>query len=305
MAPGDLEAVADRSNLYYVDTGMYDVAGYGAVYILDTEQPAIIDTGIGTNREYILEALDELGIDALSYILPTHVHLDHAGGAGFLADAFPDAEVLVHDRGVDHLVDPARLIEGTKAAVGEMWPYYTEPKPIPADRIDGLADGDEIDLGDRTLTTHAAPGHAPHQHLFETEGVVFTGDAAGIYVAARDEIRVTSPPPQFDVQACLDDISTIQSLDPDTLCFAHFGPREYDATLLDGYKRSLIEWVEAIRQQRDRYDDEAVIDHFVTNTELTEIWGTEKGWAETRLNVRGVLSALDQGRVDGDPSNSQ
>ncbi len=96
----------------------------------------------------------------------------------------------------------------------------------------------------------------------------------------------------------------LQSLAPDTLCFAHFGPRDYDAALLDGYKRGLVEWVEAIRQQRDRQaDDEAVIDQFVTNTDLTEIWGTEKGWAETRLNVRGVLAALDQGRVDtGDAS---
>ena len=301
MAPGDLEAVPDATDLYYVDTGMYDVAGYGAVYIFDTAEPAVIDTGIGTHREYIFDALDELGIDSLSYILPTHVHLDHAGGAGFLAEVFPDADVLVHERGVDHLIDPGRLIEGTKAAVDEMWPYYTEPQPIPADRIAGLTDGDEIDLGDRTLTAHAAPGHAPHQLVFETDGLVFTGDAAGIYVAARDAIRVTSPPPQFDVQHCLDDVSMIQSLEPDTLCFAHFGPRSYDATLLDGYKRSLIEWVEAIRQQRDRQaDDKAVIDHFVTNTDLTEIWGTEKGWAETRLNVRGVLAALDQGRVDVD-----
>ena len=300
MAPGDLNAVDNWPNCYYVDTGMYDVAGYGAVYILDTAEPAVIDTGIGTNRAYIFDALDELGIDSLSYILPTHVHLDHAGGAGFLAATFSDAEVLVHDRGVDHLIDPDRLIDGTKAAVDEMWPYYTEPQPIPEDQIAGLTDGDEIDLGDRTLTAHAAPGHAPHQLVFETDGLVFTGDAAGIYVDARDEIRVTSPPPQFDVQQCLDDVSMIQSLDPSTLCFAHFGPRGYDATLLDGYKRSLIEWVEAVRQQRNHQADEAVIDHFVTHTDLTEIWGTEKGWAETRLNVRGVLAALDQGRVDTD-----
>jgi len=301
MSPGDLEAVDDDPNLYYVDTGMYDVAGYGAVYIVDTERPAVIDTGIGTNRGHLFDALDELGIDDLAYILPTHVHLDHAGGAGFLADAFPDAEVLVHERGVDHLVDPDRLVEGTKAAVGEMWPYYTEPTPVPEDRIAGLADGDEIDLGERTLTAHEVPGHAPHQLVFETDGIVFTGDAAGIYVAERDEIRVTSPPPQFDVQQCIDDVSTIQSLDPDTLCFAHFGPRAYDEGMLDGYKRTLVEWVQAVREQRaNQPDDEAVIDHFVTNTELTEIWGTEKGWAETRLNVRGVLSALDQGRVDVD-----
>ncbi len=302
MTPGELQAVADCPDLYYVDTGMYDVEGYGSVYIYDTDEPAIIDTGIGTNREYLFEALDELDIDSLSYILPTHVHLDHAGGAGFLAERFPKADVLTHGRGVRHLVDPDRLIAGTKAAVGVMWKYYVEPTPIREAQISGLTDGDEIDLGNRTLTAHEAPGHAPHQLVFESDtGVVFTADATGLYIPGRDEIRVTSPPSQFDVQQCLDDVSMIQALDPDTLCFGHFGPRSYDEPLLDGYKRSLVEWVQAVRQQRARLgDDEAVIDHFIAHTELTDIWGDEKGREETRLNVRGVLSALDKGLVEVD-----
>ena len=302
MTPGELRPVAGCPDLYYVDTGMYDVTGYGAVYLFDTDRPAVVDTGIGTNRERVFNALDELGIDDLASILLTHVHLDHAGGAGFLAERFPDAEVRVHERGERHLVDPTRLVEGTKSAVGSAWRHYVEPKPVPTDRLSTLADGDRIDLGDRTLTTHAAPGHAPHQFVFESDRAsVFTGDAAGIYVADRDEIRVTSPPPQFDVQGCLDDVSMIQSLAPDRLCFAHFGPREYDAALLDGYKRTLVEWVEAVRQRREELgDDEAVIEHFVDHTELIEIWGDEKGRAETRLNVRGVLTALDRGMVDID-----
>jgi len=295
MAPGDLTAVDDRL-LYAVDTGMYDVEGYGSVYILDTDQPALVDTGLGTNRQHILEALDELGIDDLAYIIPTHAHLDHAGGAGFLAAQFPEAEVLTHERAVRHLADPERLVAGTKAAVGEMWRYYTEPKPIPEDRIHGLADGDGVDLGSLRLTAHEAPGHAPHQHVLETDtGVVFTADAAGLYVPSRDEIRVTSPPPQFDVHQCLDDVSMIQSLDPELLCFAHFGPRTYDERLLDGYKRSLVEWVEAVRQRRSALaDDEAVLQHFADHTEFTEIWGPEKGREEAKLNVRGVLSFLDR-----------
>jgi glyoxylase-like metal-dependent hydrolase (beta-lactamase superfamily II) len=296
MAPGDLKPVDAQPDLYYLDTGMYDVEGYGSVYILDTDQPAVIDTGIGTNREYIFAALDQLDIDSLSYILPTHAHLDHAGGAGFLAERYPEAEVLIHERAVRHLVDPERLIKGTKAAVGEMWNYYTEPKPVPDDRIRGLEDGETVDLGSLTLTAHEAPGHAPHQHVFETDtGIVFTADAAGLYVPDRDEIRVTSPPSQFDVHQCLDDVSMIQSLDPELLCFGHFGPRTYSEQLLDGYKRSLVEWVEAIRQRRESLDsDEAVIQHFVDHTELTEIWGAEKGREETKLNVRGVLSFLDR-----------
>jgi len=295
MAPGDLTAVDDRP-LYAVDTGMYDVEGYGSVYILDTDQPALVDTGLGTNRQHILEALDELGIDDLAYIIPTHAHLDHAGGAGFLAAQFPEAEVLTHERAVRHLADPERLVAGTKAAVGEMWSYYTEPKPIPEDRIHGLADGDGVDLDSLRLTAHEAPGHAPHQHVLETDtGVVFTADAAGLYVPSRDEIRVTSPPPQFDVHQCLDDVSMIQSLDPELLCFAHFGPRTYDERLLDGYKRSLVEWVEAVRQRRAALaDDEAVLQHFADHTEFTEIWGRQKGREEAKLNVRGVLSFLDR-----------
>jgi glyoxylase-like metal-dependent hydrolase (beta-lactamase superfamily II) len=101
MAPGDLEAVPDATDLYYVDTGMYDTPNYGAVYIDDTERPAMIDTGIGTDRDLLLDALDEIGIarEELELLLPTHVHLDHAGGAGYLATACPNAAVLVHERG--------------------------------------------------------------------------------------------------------------------------------------------------------------------------------------------------------------
>ncbi|WP_253738504.1 MBL fold metallo-hydrolase [Halohasta salina] len=293
MAPGDCIQIDDRL-IYYVDTGMYDVAAYGSVYIIDADRPALVDTGLGTNRQHITDALDELGVD-LEYIIPTHAHLDHAGGAGFLVDRFPEAEVLTHERAVRHLVDPERLVEGTKAAVGEMWDYYTEPKPIPEDRIRGLADGDSVDLGSLHLTAHEAPGHAPHQHVLETDtGVVFTADAAGLYVPDRDEIRVTSPPPQFDVHQCLDDVSMLQSLDPELLCFAHFGPRSYDERLLDGYKRSLVEWVEAVRQRRDELgEDAAVIQHFATHTEFTEIWGDEKGREEAKLNTRGALAFLD------------
>ena len=316
MAPGDLESVDDCPNLYYVDTGMFDVSGYGAVYIYDTARPAVVDTGIGADREHVFDALADLGIDDLAFILPTHVHLDHAGGAGFLAEAFPDASVLVHERGRPHLVDPTRLVRGTKDAVGDAWQHYVEPKTIPAERVDTLGDGESVELGERTLTAHAAPGHAPHQLVFESDrGTLFTGDAAGIYVGNRaespatddgapvagDEIRETSPPPQFDVQRCLDDVSMLQSLAPERLCFAHFGPRPYEASLLDRYKRTLVEWVEAVRRRRERLgDDERVIEHFLTHTELTDIWGERKGREETRLNVRGVLTALDRGMVDID-----
>lgn len=129
MAIGDVEPVPDSTDLYYVDSGMYEVEKYGSVYLVDAERPALVDTGIAADREAVFGMLDEVGVDDLAYILPTHVHLDHAGGAGYLAERYPDATVMTHELGAPHLVDPSRLIEGTKAAVEDQWRFYDEPLP--------------------------------------------------------------------------------------------------------------------------------------------------------------------------------
>ncbi|MEZ3116449.1 MBL fold metallo-hydrolase [Halobaculum sp. MBLA0147] len=304
MAAGDVTTVEACTDLHYVDTGMYDTAGYGAVYVLDTPRPAVIDTGIGTHHDRVLDALAELDVEP-ELILPTHVHLDHAGGAGFLAEAFPDAEVRVHEVGLPHLVDPERLVAGTEAAVGEQWAYYVEPEPVPEDQIAPLTDGDELDLGDRTLTVHHAPGHAPHQVVFhdDRDDAVFTADAVGIYVPAVDAVRQTSPPSQFDLDQALADVDTVAELEPETLCFPHFGPREATDAVLSGYKRTLVEWVEAVRRARsEEPDDDAVIERFAdaVDADLVEVWGAEKARAEERLNTRGVLGYLDATADDGE-----
>ena len=297
MDPGDVEPVTDCTDLYYVDLGLYDIAGYGSVYVVDAERPAVVDTGLGTNRARLLDALGELDVRP-AFVLLTHVHLDHAGGAGFLADEFPDATVCVHEAGAPHLVDPERLVAGTKSAVGDQWRHYVDPKPVPEERVESLSDGDAVDLGDRTFDVHAAPGHAPHQVVYHDRGddAVFTGDAAGIYVPKYDEIHQTSPPARFDLHGCHEDVDTIRELDPRVLCFGHFGPRAFDDDLLAGYKRTLVEWVEAVKRKRaDLGDDAAVVEHFTAHApeRLIDVWGEEKARAEERLNARGVLVYLD------------
>jgi glyoxylase-like metal-dependent hydrolase (beta-lactamase superfamily II) len=303
MAAGDVEAVPG-TDLYYVDTGTYETAGYGSVYLLDAEQPAVVDTGLGTHRDRLFAALDEVGIgrEGLEHVLVTHVHLDHAGGAGFLVEECPNATVRTHERGVPHLIDPGRLVEGTKAAVGDAWKHYVDPVPVPDDRIEALTGGDVVDLGDRRIEVTEAPGHAPHQVIYHDRGddVLFTADAAGIYVPAHDEIAPTSPPAQFHLEKALDDARTIEGLAPDTLAFGHFGTRAFEPELLEGYRRTLVEWVEAVRRKRAELDDdEAVVEHFVEHAHYADVWGEEKARAETRLNVRGVLGYLDYAD-DGD-----
>lgn len=302
MARGDLEAVRDADGIYFHDTGMYDVEEYGSVYIVDADDPAVVDTGIGTNRAGLFESIESvLNGRTPAYILPTHAHLDHAGGAGFLAEEYPDATVLAHERAVPHLIDPERLVSGTKQAVGDQWRYYVEPKPIPENRIESLTDGDLIDLGSRILDVRAAPGHAPHQVVFydRQDGAVFTGDAAGIYIRKTDEIRITSPPPQFHAKQCIDDVNAIQDLEPEIFCFGHFGSRPYDADLLDEYKRTIVEWVEAVKQKRTQLsNDGAVIEYFVDNARIVDVWGEEKSRAEARLNARGAIAYLDDVGAD-------
>lgn len=300
MGIGDVHevTVGDCSDLYCLDTGMYDTAEYGAVYLVDDDRPAIVDTGIGTNHEYVLDALETVGIgrDELSVIAVTHVHLDHAGGAGFVADACPNAEVYAPDVGGHHLVDPTRLVEGTKAAVGDQWEYYAEPKPVSDDRMTTYEDGDTVDLGTHELRVHAAPGHAPHHHVFEdpANDAIFTADAAGIWVPAIEEIRETSPPPQFDLEGCLADVRMLEELGRSTLLYGHFGARRTDDALAT-YRSVLTEWVEAVAARREELgDDDAVVEHFAEATDLNDVWGERKAKGEATMNTRGVLAYLDR-----------
>lgn len=302
MAPGDVyEVTADGvADLHYLDIGLYDTAEYGAVYLLDAERPALVDTGMGTHSDWVLDAMDEIGIARadLAVIAPTHVHLDHAGGTGYLAEACPNAEVVCHEVGAPHLVDPGRLWEGTKRAVGDRIQYYAEPEPVPEARIHEVADGDVVDLGDHELVVHDAPGHAPHHCVFAdpANDVVFVADAAGMYVPAMDAVEPTTPPPNFDLEQCLEDVGTLERLDPSVLCYAHYGPCER-TDVLGEYRDVLTDWVADVETAlAELGDDEAVIERLVDRAlereDRVATWGAEQVSTETRMNAQGVLRYL-------------
>ncbi len=296
MGVGDVYSVEAVPDCYYVDVGLYDRAEYGAVYIYDTDRPAVIDTGLGTNYELILDALKEVGIgaDGLEYIIPTHIHLDHAGGAGVLAEE-TGADVYVYESGASFLADPARLWKGTKESVGERIRFYTEPEPIPKDRITALEDGDAIDLGGATLDVYHAPGHAFHQAFFHDAGAatVFAADAAGIYVPELDSVVETSPPPTFDREGVIDDARAIEELDPGTICYGHFGPVPADGRI-DEYVEVTEAWVDAVAEARGELDGvESIVDHFVGRADTPGVWGERSAREEIEMNVEGVLRYLD------------
>lgn len=301
MAIGALQPVGhDTDRLHYVDTGMFDIEGYTSVYVVDADRPAVVDTGIGNDTDLILDALASLGIapEDLEVILPTHVHLDHAGGAGHLARACPNAEVVVHENGARHLADPSRLWEGTKRAVGDQIRHYAEPVPVPTDRVEQICDGSVVDLGSHELRVHDAPGHAPHQAVFEDPAneAVFTADAAGVYVPEQDAVYPTTPPPNFDFEQAVADTRLLLQLDPDVLCYAHFGPVR-TANRLAEHVDVLTEWVERVADARAELgDDEAVVERMVAEEELSPAWGRDRAEAVVEMDTRGVLRYLETRR---------
>jgi glyoxylase-like metal-dependent hydrolase (beta-lactamase superfamily II) len=300
MALGNLHeaSAAGTEDLYYVDVGMYETPAYGLVYILDAERPAIVDTGTGFHYETVLDAMRTVGIEPedLEVIAPTHVHLDHAGGAGLLAEECPNADVCIYEAGARFLIDPTRIWEGTKEIMEDRIKYYVEPKPIPEERVVELADGDTVDLGDHALDVHHAPGHAFHQAVFfdPANDGVFTADAAGINSPHLDGIIHTSPPTGFDLEGCLADVEMLQDLDPAALYYAHFGDRE-TGTLLAEYADVLQEWVDRIAEKREELnDDDAVVEYFADRARTVEVWGEAHAREEERMNARGVLHYLDE-----------
>ncbi|MGO9992960.1 MAG: MBL fold metallo-hydrolase [Steroidobacteraceae bacterium] len=201
--------------------------------IVDDGHAAFVDTGTFFSVPNLLAALAAQGleVDAVDYILLTHVHLDHAGGVGRLAAALPRARVLVHPRGLSHIVDPSILAAATKAVYGEarFAQEYGEVSGVPPERVEAVEDGRRIRVGRRTWELIYTPGHALH-HLCIVDrdtAEVFTGDTFGVSyreldTAAGEFIFPTTSPSQFDPQQLHASIDRILEYKPKSAYLTHY-----------------------------------------------------------------------------------
>lgn len=201
--------------------------------IVENGRAAFFDTGTTHSLPQVLDALKRLGLgpDAVDYVIPSHVHLDHAGGAGAMMRAFPRATLVVHPRGSRHLVDPAKLVAGTVAVYGAEATerLYGEIVPVDVGRLVEASDGMELDLAGRALRLIDTPGHAKHHLcLFDAKSEsIFTGDMLGLSyreldIAGKVSVFATTTPVHFDPAAMRQSLDRLLAFHPKAAYLTHF-----------------------------------------------------------------------------------
>ncbi len=242
------EAIDD--GVWCIDTGLYRPR-HTACYLIDGGgELALIDCGSSNNIPELITALADLGYspDQLRYVMPTHVHLDHAGGAGALMAACPNATLVTHPRGVPHLIDPGKLQAGATTVYGEegFAQRFGNLVPVPPARAYAAADGECFELGSRRLRFADTPGHANHHGCFfdEATRLWFTGDAFGLSYREFDNddgplILATTTPVAFDPDAWQASLDKLMATAPAGMCVTHFGRVNDPAAACAALRRSI------------------------------------------------------------------
>ncbi len=236
MGPGDrytpfvARSFGAAPGVQAIDTWMGRRERVTSAYLVEADEPALVETGPTTSKEALLAGLHELGVgpEDLAHIVVTHIHLDHAGGAGSVAPHFPAATVWVHERGAPHLADPSKLVASAERVYGreKLHRLFGPVEPVPADRLRALTDGDRIPLGGRELEAIYTPGHASHHVCLvdSASGGIFVGDALGVFLPDIRILRPATPPPEFDLDQAIASVERIAARQPPVVLFSHFGP---------------------------------------------------------------------------------
>ncbi len=235
-----------------LDTYALGQQGTVSAYLVKGPKPTLVDCGYASSYGSVLAGLAEAGVmpSDIRYVVPTHVHLDHAGAAGRLIKKMPNAQVVAHERSVPHLVDPTRLIESATMVFGKaIVELYGAPDPIPAERVTAVGREASLDLGDGlTATLMHSPGHAPHQIsvLLDKTKALFTADAVGIVYPGMKALIPTTPPPSFNPRDLVATVASLRQTTPGELLVPHFGTRKDVGWVFDMTVEKVERWVEKV-----------------------------------------------------------
>jgi len=277
--------------VFAVDTEHMRPEADASYLIVDDGHAAFVDTGTHRSVPDLLAALGalDIGAERVDYVLLTHVHLDHAGGAGALMAALPRARAIVHPRGAPHLIDPRKLFAAARVVYGDeaFAQQFGDPVPIPAERVATVADGERLALGARTLEFLHTPGHALHHVcIFDRDTrELFTGDTFGLSyrefdTAAGPFIFPTTTPSQFDPEQLRASVARLAALEPRCAYLTHYGrvdpiarlARDLDADI-DAFAR--IARARAAAPDRLRRIEHDLFEHLSTRLQAHGFAGDE------------------------------
>ena len=205
----------------------------------------VVDVGPANSVFRLIEALTEMKVETIDYVLLTHIHIDHAGGlARFLAH-FPMAKVICHEKGIRHLVAPEKLWEGSAKVLGEIAEIYGGLSPV--DEKYFISQNDTLN---KDIVVIETPGHAPHHLSFAYKGKLFVGEAGGNYlnIRGKDYLRPATPP-RFHLTTFLNSIETLIQLEDMQICYAHFGKADSSHEMLKRNRDQILDWEKIIRRE--------------------------------------------------------
>ncbi len=268
--PGRAQTTQLNDGITAIDTEYARPLQDASHLIVESGRAAFVDTGTNDSVPLLVDALhqQELDVDNVEFVFLTHIHLDHAGGAGLLMQQLPNARCVVHPRGARHMIDPARLIAGAEAVYGveQTRKMYGEIQPIDESRVVIAGDEQWFDLGGRKMQTFYTEGHALHHYCLNDPVArgVFTGDSFGISyreldTAAGELIFPTSTPTSFDPDAAHVSVDRIMSCNPKQLYLTHYSRvRDLDRLAGDMHE-SINVYAEMALTSKDADDLEAAI----------------------------------------------
>jgi glyoxylase-like metal-dependent hydrolase (beta-lactamase superfamily II) len=241
-----------------IDLGFMGTEEIIASFLLTGEAvAAIVETGPTTCIDDLMRGLKDRGVapEDVEQVLLTHIHLDHSGASGNVAELLPNATFYVHEIGHPHLVDPSKLLKSAARLYGEanMEELWGEVRPVPEDRLVKLEGGEEVEAAGGVVQAHYTPGHAYHHLAFYEPGTghLFAGDVAGVRLPGQSYVKPPTPPPEVDIEAWKRSIETIRELSPRVLCPTHFGSYEDVKRHMGELEQRLEDWLLLVEERMD------------------------------------------------------
>lgn len=300
--------------VFHLDA-QYVEPGVASLYcVVHNDEVAIIETGTSLTLPHVIQFLADQSIDPkqVRYVVPTHVHLDHAGGAGAMMLAFPEAELIIHPRGARHMISPEKLVAGTIAVYGEetFHKLYGEIPPIEESRVVIGEHESTFNLGNREFLVVDTPGHAYHHFCIidDYSKGIFTGDTFGLsypgmFADSRRVLMPTSTPIHFNPEAMHESVDLLMSYQPERLYLTHFNMLPDPANHVASFHRWIDRYVELTEQVAPSEDSDVAtlidgmeslyIEHFGFSEQQVKT----KLAMDIRLNCQG-LAVWYQNRDD-------